>query len=164
MDCSLPGFSVHRIFHTRILEWVTISFFKESSWPRDWTWAACFPGRFSTIWDTREAPGCFCSKLCDQKTFQRYEHPLLPFLNSSSGSWACLRHTPLLCFCQVLGLSWAVFLLSQFSVWFWATYLAGLEAFHFKKLMTDASRMNIFTLSNQQDFKKMVNPRVLVRV
>ena len=36
MDCSLPGFSVHRIFHTRILEWVTISFFKESSWPRDW--------------------------------------------------------------------------------------------------------------------------------
>ena len=35
---------------------------------------------------------------------------------------------------------------------------------HFKKLMTDASRMNVFTLSNQQDFKKMVNPRVLVRV
>ena len=28
MDCSLPGFSVHGIFHARILEWVAIS----SSW------------------------------------------------------------------------------------------------------------------------------------
>ena len=26
MDCSLPGFSVHRILQARILEWVTISF------------------------------------------------------------------------------------------------------------------------------------------
>ena len=26
MDCSLPGSSVHGIFHARILEWVAISF------------------------------------------------------------------------------------------------------------------------------------------
>ena len=26
MDYSLPGFSIHRIFHARILEWVAISF------------------------------------------------------------------------------------------------------------------------------------------
>ena len=26
MDCSLPGFSIHGIFHSRILEWVAISF------------------------------------------------------------------------------------------------------------------------------------------
>ena len=26
MDCSLPGFSVHGILQTRILEWVAISF------------------------------------------------------------------------------------------------------------------------------------------
>ena len=26
MDCSLPGFSIHGIFQTRILEWVAISF------------------------------------------------------------------------------------------------------------------------------------------
>ena len=31
MDCSLPGFSVHGILQARILEWVTISFFKGSS-------------------------------------------------------------------------------------------------------------------------------------
>ena len=27
MDYSLPGSSVHGIFHTRVLEWVAISFF-----------------------------------------------------------------------------------------------------------------------------------------
>ena len=37
MDCSLPGFSFHRIFQARILEWVAISFFRRSSWPRGWT-------------------------------------------------------------------------------------------------------------------------------
>ena len=35
MDCSLSGFSVHGIFQARILEWVTISFSRESSRPRD---------------------------------------------------------------------------------------------------------------------------------
>ena len=31
MDCRLPGFSVHGIPQTRILEWVVISFSRESS-------------------------------------------------------------------------------------------------------------------------------------
>ena len=35
MDYSLPGSSVHGIFQERILEWVAISFSKESSQPRD---------------------------------------------------------------------------------------------------------------------------------
>ena len=35
MDCSPPGSSVHGILYTRILEWVTISFSRVSSWPRD---------------------------------------------------------------------------------------------------------------------------------
>ena len=37
MDCSLPGSSVHGIFQARILEWVAISFSRESSQPRDQT-------------------------------------------------------------------------------------------------------------------------------
>ena len=37
-NCSPPGYSVHRIFQARILEWVAISFSMESSQPRDWTW------------------------------------------------------------------------------------------------------------------------------
>ena len=39
MDCSLPVSSVHGISLVRILEWVTISFYRGSSQPRDRT---CF--------------------------------------------------------------------------------------------------------------------------
>ena len=46
MDCSLPGSSVHGIFQARILEWVAISFSRESSQPRDQT-------RVSSIADRR---------------------------------------------------------------------------------------------------------------
>ena len=35
MDCSPPGFSVHRISQVRILEWTAISFSRGSSRPRD---------------------------------------------------------------------------------------------------------------------------------
>ena len=35
MDCSLPGSSVHGIFQAIVLEWIAISFSKESSQPRD---------------------------------------------------------------------------------------------------------------------------------
>ena len=55
MDCSIPGSSVHGIFQARILEWVAISFFRGSSWPRDWTWVSHVAGRCFTIWATGEA-------------------------------------------------------------------------------------------------------------
>ena len=35
MDCSPPGFSLHGILQPRILEWVVMPFFRESSQPRD---------------------------------------------------------------------------------------------------------------------------------
>ena len=35
MDCSPPGSSVQGILQARILEWVAISFSRESSWPRN---------------------------------------------------------------------------------------------------------------------------------
>ena len=41
MDCSPPGSSVHGIFPVRILEWVTISFSRASSRPRDQTHISC---------------------------------------------------------------------------------------------------------------------------
>ena len=37
MDCSLLGSSVHGIFLARILEWISISFSRGSSRPRDQT-------------------------------------------------------------------------------------------------------------------------------
>ena len=55
MDCSLPGSSVHGILQAKILEWVAISFSRESSWPRDRTWVLYIAAGFFTIWATREA-------------------------------------------------------------------------------------------------------------
>ena len=55
MDFSLPGSSVHGILQARILEWVAISFSRESSQPGDWTWVSCSAGRFFTILATCEA-------------------------------------------------------------------------------------------------------------
>ena len=51
---SLPGSSVHGIFQARILEWVAISFSRQSSQPRDQTLVSHIIGRCSTIWATRE--------------------------------------------------------------------------------------------------------------
>ena len=45
MDCSPPGSSVHGILQARILEWVAISFSRESSEPRDRTQVSCIAGR-----------------------------------------------------------------------------------------------------------------------
>ena len=40
-DCSPPGFSVHEISQARILQWVSISFSRGSSQPRDRTHLSC---------------------------------------------------------------------------------------------------------------------------
>ena len=45
MDCRLPGFSVHRIFQARILEWVVASYSRGSSQPRDGTHVSCIGRR-----------------------------------------------------------------------------------------------------------------------
>ena len=55
MNHSSPGTSVHETLQARILEWVAIPFFRESSQPRDWTQVSCIAGRFFTVWVTREA-------------------------------------------------------------------------------------------------------------
>ena len=56
MDCSLPSSSVYRISQARILEWVTISFSRGSSYPRDQAQVSCIAGRFFTTWATKEVP------------------------------------------------------------------------------------------------------------
>ena len=53
MDCSPPGFSVHRIFQARVLDWVPLPSSRGSSW-RDWTQVSCITGRFLTVWATWE--------------------------------------------------------------------------------------------------------------
>ena len=51
MDYSPSGSSVLGILQERILEWVTISFSRGSSQPRDQTQVSHIVGRFLTIWD-----------------------------------------------------------------------------------------------------------------
>ena len=51
-SCGPPGSSVHGILQERILEWVTISSHRGSSWPRDRTCfscVSCIAGRFFTV-------------------------------------------------------------------------------------------------------------------
>ena len=54
MDCSLQGSSIHGIFQTRILEWVAISYSRESSQTRDWTQVSQHCRQLLIIWSTRE--------------------------------------------------------------------------------------------------------------
>ena len=55
MDCSLGCSSVCGILQARILEWVAISFSRESSQARDWIQVSHITDKFFTIWATREA-------------------------------------------------------------------------------------------------------------
>ena len=58
MGCSLPGSSVHGVLQARTLDWVAISSFNWSSWPRVWTHASCISriaGEFLAHWATWEA-------------------------------------------------------------------------------------------------------------
>ena len=56
MDCNTLGSSIHGISQARILEWVAISASRESSPPRDRTYASCIARWILYFWDTREAP------------------------------------------------------------------------------------------------------------
>ena len=56
VDCSPPGYSIHRVFQARVLDWVAISFSRGSFRPRGWTQVSHIAGRCFTIWAIREAP------------------------------------------------------------------------------------------------------------
>ena len=57
MDCSLPGSSLHGIFHARVLEWVAISSSRGSSQPRDRTQVSRIAGRrFYRLRETKDSP------------------------------------------------------------------------------------------------------------
>ena len=63
MDCCLPVSTVHGILQTTILEWVTISFSRGFSWPRDQTHISCisYSGRQIVYhWATWEALSHTC--------------------------------------------------------------------------------------------------------
>ena len=85
MDCSLPGSSVYGISQARVLEWISISISisssRRSSQCRDWTQVSYTPGRFFTVWATRET--------------QYTPIPSLPFeLPSHPGHQGALNRVP----------------------------------------------------------------------
>ena len=55
MGCSPSGPSVHGIFQARILEWISISFFRGSSWLTDQTHISCIGRWIRYHWAIREA-------------------------------------------------------------------------------------------------------------
>ena len=69
MDGSPPGSSAHGIPQARILEWVAISFSRESSQPRDWTQVSGIAGRFFTISTTRKAQSVVSDSLQPQQLY-----------------------------------------------------------------------------------------------
>ena len=64
----------------RILEWVVISFSRESSQPRNQTQVSCLAGRFFTIWVTREARGTRTKYETKSRCWSDY--PFLTWLTS----------------------------------------------------------------------------------
>ena len=56
IDCSLPCSSIRGIFQARILQWLAISFSRESSWPGIQTQVSHIAGRCFTLWATRGSP------------------------------------------------------------------------------------------------------------
>ena len=62
-SCSPPNSSVHGIFQARILEWVSISYSRGSSWPRIWTCVSCASctDRILYHWATWEALASVCA-------------------------------------------------------------------------------------------------------
>ena len=73
MDCSPPGFSVRGISQARILEWVAISFSRESSPPRDcidrWiqpkyrTHVSCIDSVFLTTETPQKTTACVADQI-----------------------------------------------------------------------------------------------------
>ena len=114
MGCSPPGSSVHGILQARILEWVAIPFSRESSRPRGWTQASRIPGRFSTIWATREAHFNF---IC-----------LMKFSACSNASGTCYR-------CFVLFFIWMIICRGLKKVW-----VCTSDSFSLKKRDTESEK------------------------
>ena len=94
LDCSPQGSSVHGIFQARILEWVSISFSRESSQPRNQTHVncvSCIASGFFTCWAIREAHSVTGTDLIVRLfTLSMICFPLT-FYGSVSSSWATQR-------------------------------------------------------------------------
>ena len=86
VDCSLPGSPVHWIFQAIVLEWIAISFSRESSQHRDWTRVFHIVDRRFTVWATREVHGRYM--------YCRYIFLVCVCVCALSCVWLCLTPPP----------------------------------------------------------------------
>ena len=92
MICNPMDFTVHRIFQVRILE-VAISYFRETSQPRDQTWVSRIAGRLFIIWATKEDR---MSKMSNLECPKLESFPLPPNLVFSSVQLHCSNGSSIL--------------------------------------------------------------------
>ena len=96
LDCSHSGSSVHGMSQARILHWVAISYYRESSWPRNWTCLCCVSciGRqilyHCTTWVSIQFSG---SVMSDSLQPHGLQQARLPCPSPTSG--ACSNSCPL---------------------------------------------------------------------
>ena len=81
-DCSPLGSSVHGTSQARILEWVTISFSRGSSFPRDQTWVSCI-GRWILNLVGYSLWGCKESDMSEWLSTHKTDKSLLTFYHEN---------------------------------------------------------------------------------
>ena len=95
MDCSPPGSSVHGLSQTRILEWVTISFSRESAQPSIWAHISCIgrqillPLSLLSALAAQSCPTLWAAK--DYSPPGSSVHGVLPGKNNGVGSHSLLQ-------------------------------------------------------------------------
>ena len=95
LDCGLPGSSAHGISQATILEWVAISFFRESFQPRDWTHISCGSGKLAggffnhrATWEAQTATICYNRHL----VFYRYIYMSHKYRSCINAEWPKVLH------------------------------------------------------------------------
>ena len=105
MDCSPPGSSLHGILQARILEWVAMPSYRESSWLRDWT---CVSGSLSLAPPTKPARRKRATQARRRVNVQQGSRPGSPSLsNAWSIEGASLRRLVLTLLSRCSGLTTA---------------------------------------------------------
>ena len=135
MDYGPPGSSVHGISQARILEWVAISFSRESFWPRDRPHVSCIGMWILCHWATREAQSILGCRFFPSF---KYIMPLPSGLQNFC--WKISSHRlmggPLYAICCISLAAFNIFTLSlifsgPFSLFsFWGPYNVNINVLH----------------------------------
>ena len=92
MDCSLPGFSVHRILQARILEWAAMPFSKST---KIWLLWTVYIHLWSSLWDSSPFVKFFSCPWCSWSTMIKIQVNGLFYsslvIASLIPGWMCLN-------------------------------------------------------------------------